>query len=99
MESKEKYELAGGKRLRQVLANYPEYRFFKRSGFAFKGAAEAEDDKQTRKEYVWQEGRSRDMTFEERVERFINWAAAMDIVVDHDAKEIHVNGFSENDMM
>lgn len=98
METKEKYELVGGNKLREVVKNNPEYRYFVRSGFAYKGALEEEDDKQIKNEYIYQEHRKRDTTFEERVERFIFWAAAIDIVVDHEAKEIHVNGFSMNDM-
>ena len=96
---KEKFDLVGGKKLREVLKNHPDYRYFSRSGYAYRGASEKEDDKQTRSEYVFEDGKRRDTTFEERVERFIRWAAAIDIVIDHDAKEIHVNGFSENDML
>ena len=96
---KEKFDLVGGSKLREVLNENPNYRFFKRCGFAFRGAEETEDDKSVRTEYVSQERRSRETTFEERVDSFINWSAAIDITVDHDSKEIHANGFSENDML
>lgn len=29
----------------------------------------------------------------------LGWAAASDVKIDHKAKEIHVNGFSENDLL
>lgn len=95
---KQKLSLVGAKECRKAINDNPSYKVFKRSGFAYRGAKEQEDDKQPRKEFVSQEMRSRVLTFEERMERFYNWAAAIDIEIDHDKKEIHINGFSENDM-
>lgn len=77
----------------------PDYRVFIREGFAYRGATEREDDKLPHEQYVWQEGRKRVMDFSERMQRFYDWSAAIDIEVDHDNKEIHFNGFSENDML
>ena len=98
MEGVEKYNLVGGKTCKEVLAKYPNYKVFWRSGFAYRGATESEDDKQPKREYIWQERRARETTFEERMQRNYDWSAAIDIKVDHEKKEIHFNGFSENDM-
>ena len=94
----EKFELVGSGKCKEVLAAYPDYKVFWMAGFSYRGAGEVEDDKQPRKEYVYQDGRSRVMTFEERMQRRYDWSAAIDIKVDHEKKEIHINGFSENDM-
>ena len=37
-------------------------------------------------------------TFDDELQLCFNWACALDMVIDHDKKEIHINGFSENDM-
>ena len=95
---KEHYELVGSKTCKEVLAKYPNYKVFWRSGFAYRGASESEDNKQVKEEYIWQERRKRETTFEERMQRRYNWSAAIDINIDHEKKEIHFNGFSENDM-
>lgn len=95
---KEHYKLVGSKTCKEVLAKYSNYKIFWRSGFAYRGASESEDNKQLKKEYIYQEGRSRETTFEERMQRRYNWSAAIDIDIDHKKKEIHFNGFSENDM-
>ena len=95
---KEHFELTGSDTAKDILSKYLDYRFFWRSGFAYRGATESEDNKQTRKEYVWKEKRVRDVTFEERMQHRYDWSAAIDIDVDHEKKEIHMNGFSENDM-
>lgn len=94
----EKYSLVGSSTCEETLSKYPDYKVFWRSGYAYKGAAEVEDDKQPKREYVYQEGRSRETTFEERMLRRYNWSAAINITVDHEKKEIHLNGFSENDL-
>jgi hypothetical protein len=96
--SKEKYSLVGPDCIRKALNDNPDYKVFYRAGFAFRGAGEKEDDKQPHEEYIYQERRKRVLTFEERMQRRYDWAAALDIDIDHDAKEIHINGFSENDL-
>lgn len=95
---KEHYELVGGETCKEVLAKYPNYKVFWRSGFAYRGASESEDNKQLKKEFIYQERRSRETTFEERMQRRYSWSVAIDIDIDHEKKEIHFNGFSENDM-
>ena len=97
--AKEKFRLVGSKICSQALQKHPDYKVFYRAGFAFRGAGEREDDKQPHEEYIWQERRKRVLTFEERMQRRYDWAAALDIDIDHDAKEIHINGFSENDLL
>lgn len=84
---KETYELVGYPTCNKVLDKYPNYKVFWRSGYAYRGAAEVEDNKSIDK-----------YTFEERMRRRYTWAAAIDITIDHEKKEIHFNGFSANDL-
>ena len=95
---KEHYKLVGNEICKEILTKYPNYKIFWRSGFAYRGASESEDNKQPKKEYIYQEGRSRKTTFEERMQRRYDWSVAIDIDIDHEKEEIHFNGFSENDM-
>ena len=37
-------------------------------------------------------------TFEDELNKCLNWACAQDMEIDHDKKTIFINGFSENDM-
>ena len=94
----EHYKLVGSKTCKEVLTKYPNYKVFWRSGFAYRGAFESEDNKQSKKEYIWQERQSRILTFKERMQRRYDWSAAIDIDIDHNNQEIHFNGFSRNDM-
>lgn len=98
MEKKtEKYKLAGGKECRKVLAENPTYKVFWRSGFAFRGAGEREIKRDGLRK-VWIGREYRDATFEEEMRSRYNWSAGIDIEIDHDKKEIHMNGYSENDL-
>ena len=81
------YTLTGCLTCDKVLKEHPDYKVFWRSGYAYRGAKEVEDDKSIHSD-----------TFEERMLRRYNWSAAIDITVDHEKKEIHFNGFSENDL-
>lgn len=81
------YTLASSLTCDKVLKEHPDYKVFWRSGYAYRGAVEVEDDKSIHSD-----------TFEERMKRRYNWSAAIDITVDHEKKEIHFNGFSENDL-
>lgn len=89
MEKLTIYTLTGSLTCDKVLKGHPDYKVFWRSGYAYRGAVEVEDDKSID---VYSN------TFEERMQRRYNWAAAIDITVDHEKKEIHLNGFSENDL-
>lgn len=93
----ETFKLAGGKKCREVLATNPSYRVFWRSGFAYRGAGEYEINREGER-YILQPGGWRMGTFEDEMQRKYNWSAAIDIEIDHEKKEIHMNGFSENDM-
>lgn len=92
----EKYTLTGSDTCKRILGKHPDYRVFWRSGFAYRGAGESEDDKSIRKDFA--PGGMKMMTFEERMQRRYDWAAAIDIEVNHEKKEIHFNGFSSNDL-
>lgn len=97
MANVEKFNLVGGNKCKEVLAANPDYKVFWRSGFAFRGAGEGEVKREgLRKIYRpggWYMG-----TFEDQMKQKYSWSAAIDIEIDHDKKEIHMNGFSENDM-
>lgn len=81
----EKYNLVCGKKCDAALVANPTYKVFWRSGFAMRGACEREVD------------RNAD-DFTQQMKRKYDWAAAIDLEVDHDKKEIHMNGFSCNDL-
>lgn len=97
MGNVENFKLVGGNKCKEVLAANPDYKVFWRSGFAFRGAGEGEVKREgLRKIYRpggWYMG-----TFEDQMKQKYSWSAAIDIEIDHDKKEIHMNGFSENDM-
>lgn len=95
---KEKFKLQGSSKCRELLKKYPDYRVFWQSGFSFKGAEELEDDKQEKMFYRPNHLAPVITTFEERMQDRYDWAAAIDITVDHDLKELHFNGFSSNDL-
>lgn len=97
MANIENYRLVGGKKCNEVLAAHPDYKVFRRSGFAYRGAGEREINREGLRK-LYYPGGSKMATFEEEMKQFYSWAAAIDIDVDHDKKEIHINGFSENDM-
>lgn len=96
-KKEEKYQYAGSKECKKVLAENPTYKLFWRSGFSFRGAGEGEIKREgLRKTWVGRE--YREATFEEEMQSKYNWAANISIRVDHEKGEIHMNGFSENDM-
>lgn len=81
----------------KVIRQYPDYKFFWMMGFEWKGKKEREDDKSTFGYYVkrvWKENSS----FEERMDTRFDGMCVADIDMDHDKKEIHMNGFTCNDM-
>lgn len=81
------YTLSDCRTCDKVLEENPDYKVFWRSGYVYRGAVEVEDDKSVHTD-----------TFEERMLRRYKWAATIDITIDHEKKEIHLNGFSENDL-
>lgn len=73
----EKYELVGSSTVLEVIAKYPDYELYKRSGFSFRGSQEQKTDL-------------------EGIKALFKGSCCFDIqVIDN---EIHVNGFSVNDM-
>ena len=68
------------------------------AGFAWNGAGSRQLKREgERKIYCpggWFVG-----TFEDELNRCLNWACAQNMKIDHDKKEIFINGFSENDML
>lgn len=93
----EHYALSDGKKCEELLAKYPDYKVFWRSGFTYRGAREREIKRYGLRN-VHLPGRIIRMTFEREMKRHFIWSAAIDIDVDHEKKELHFNGFSENDM-
>ena len=105
MANKEHYSMGGVGICRKMLAAHPDYKVFWQSGYSFRGAKEYEVSKETTEEccrpYLDASGQwhyKRPMTFEEKMEQNFSWACAIDLDVDHDAKEIHMNGFGVLDM-
>ena len=94
----ETHELIGGKKVKELIDKYQDYRIFVQVGFAYRGAREEEDDKQDKKMYLWREGKSRIVTFHERMVSLCDNYAAYDVEIDHNAKKLHINAFTENDM-
>ena len=93
----ERYKYAGAKECKKVLSDNPNYTLFWRSGLGYRGARDVEIKREgMRKAWI---GRDyREATFEEDMQSRYNWAANISITIDHERKEIHMNGLSENDM-
>ena len=94
--------MRGAGKCKELLAKYPDYKVFWCSGFQYRGKKEAEMPRdKTDYKLHYREGfyaKWRNATFEEIMQSHYDWAAAIDIDVDHDKRELHFNGFSENDM-
>ena len=71
--------MCSNEKVRQEVANHPNYKVRWMAGFAWKGAGSRE---------LKRDG-----------ERKILRPGAQDMKIDHDKKEIFINGFSENDML
>ena len=81
----ENFDLQGSKECEYALKEYPDYKVFYRAGYKMRGAEEHELDRKSK-------------NFEKEMKNNYKWAAATSIKIDHDKKEIHFNGFSENDL-
>lgn len=92
----ESLQLVGSQKVREVLNTYADYTLYIRKGFAFRGAKEVLEDKETK--LTPHPGGYRVMTFEERMTRMYDFYVAFDIDIDNEKKELHVNAFSSNDM-
>lgn len=89
--------LTSSKNCMEAVASHPNYRVFWRAGFAYRGAGEREIERKGERK-IFRPGGSFMGTFDDELKRCLDWACAQDMVIDHDKKEIHINGFSENDM-
>lgn len=89
-------QLVGSKKVREVLNTYADYTLYIRKGFAFKGAREVLEDKQTKSTHC--PGGFKTMTFDERMNQIYDFYVAFDIDIDNEKKELHINAFSEYDM-
>lgn len=92
----ESLQLVGSQKVREVLSNYADYTLYIRKGFAYRGAREVLEDKETKSTPC--PGGFKMMTFEERMKRMYDFYVAFDIDIDKEKKELHINAFSENDM-
>ena len=92
------FNLCSDKKVREEVAKDPEYKVRWMAGFAWKGAGSRElardGERKIHRPEGWFIG-----TFEDELNRCLNWACAQDMKIDHDKKEIFINGFSENDML
>lgn len=101
--SNEHYRLSNSKKCKELLAKYPNYKVFWRSGFQYRGAGEYEMSRDRKdypvlKYYGCLKHKMVYVAFEEAMQYKYDWSAAIDIDVDHEKKELHFNGFSENDL-
>lgn len=98
MENVVKFDMCSNEKVRQEVANHPNYKVRWMAGFAWKGAGSRELKRDGERKILrpggWFMG-----TFEDELNRCLNWACAQDMKIDHDKKEIFINGFSENDML
>lgn len=92
----ESLTLIGNSKVREVLNSYSDYTLYIRKGFAFRGAKEVLEDKQTKSSPC--PGGFKVMTFDERMERIYEHYVAYDVDIDHENKKLHLNAFSANDM-
>ena len=92
------FNLCSDKKVREEVAKYPDYKVRWMAGFAWKGAGSRErvrdGERKIHRTEGWFIG-----TFEDELNRCLNWACAQDMKIEHDKKEIFINGFSENDML
>ena len=97
MENVVKFDMCSNEKVRQEVDNHPNYKVKWMAGFAWKGACSRElkrdGERKIHRPEGWFIG-----TFEDELNRCLNWACAQDMKIDHDKKEIFINGFSENDM-
>lgn len=92
----EKLRMVGSKTVREVLSIYPEYTLYIRKGFAFKGAREFLEDKETKPTPY--SGGLKSMTFEERMQYMYDHYVVYDVVIDHEINELHINAYTADDM-
>ena len=92
----ETFRLVGSKKVREVLNTYTDYTLYIRKGFAFNGAPEFLENKETKSSICI--GGSKIMNFDERMQQIYRHYVAFNIDIDDEKKELHINAFSVNDM-
>lgn len=97
MENQENFRNCSSKKVREAVNSYPNYKVRWMAGFEWKGAGSRELKREGERK-IWRPGGSFMGTFEDELNKCLNWACAQDMEIDHDKKTIFINGFSENDM-
>jgi hypothetical protein len=93
-----KFGLCSNEDVRKEVANHPDNKVHWLAGFAWKGACGGRELKREGMRKIWRPGGSFMGTFDDELNKCLNWACAQDMEIDHDKKTIFINGFSENDM-
>ena len=91
------FSLCSNKKVKEEVANHPDYKVRWMAGFGWKGASSRELKRDGERK-IYRPGGSFMGTFEDELNKCLNWACAQDMEIDHDKKLIFINGFSENDM-
>nr|DAP08192.1 MAG TPA: hypothetical protein [Caudoviricetes sp.] len=98
MENQENFRNCSSKKVREAVSSHPDYKVRWMAGFAWNGAGSRQLKREGERKILrpggWFMG-----TFEDELNRCLNWACAQNMKIDHDKKEIFINGFSENDML
>ena len=93
-----KFNLCSNEKVREEVAKYPDYKVRWLAGFSWKGACGGRELKREGMRKIWRPGGSFMGTFDDELNKCLNWAYAQNIEIDHDKKTIFINNFSENDM-
>ena len=92
------FNWCSNEKVREEVAKYPDYKVRWMAGFAWKGACGGRELKREGMRKIWRPGGSFMGTFDDELNKCLNWACAQDMEIDHDKKTIFINGFSENDI-
>lgn len=92
------FNLCSNEKVREEVAKYPDYKVRRLAGFSWKGACGGRELKREGMRKILRPGGSFMGTFDDELNKCLNWACAQDMEIDHDKKTIFINGFSENDM-
>ena len=91
------FNLCSNEKVREEVAKYPDYKVRWLAG-SWKGVCGGRELKREGMRKIWRPGGSFMGTFDDELNKCLNWACAQDMKIDHDKKLIFINGFSENDM-
>lgn len=96
-ENVEKFGLCSEQKVREEVKKHPDYTVRWMSGFEWKGAGSRELKREGERR-IYCPGGFKMGTFDDELTHCLNWACAQDMEINHDKKNIFINGFSENDM-